>query len=234
MPKSAGRIFLGTEKAVQEYVEVTGMVIDAAPVNEYDRRMKLLTKERGKITVFARGARRQNSRFLAAANPFSFGTFRLFEGRSAYNLMEGNITNYFEELRTDYEAALYGMYFLDIADYYTRENNDEVEMLKLLYQSLRALLAESIPNELVRYIYEMKAIAVNGEFPGIPPGWKLDKDTEYTISFVADTPVERLYTFTVSEHVLKELDGCADYYRERFLPRNLKSLEILKNCRLKM
>lgn len=219
---------------MQDYVEVTGMVIYAAPVNEYDRRIKLLTKERGKITVFARGARKPNSRFLAAGNPFSFGTFRLYEGRSAYNLMEGHITNYFEELRTDYEAAFYGMYFLDVADYYTRENNDEVEMLKLLYQSLRALLVESIPNELIRYIYEMKAIVVNGEFPGIPPGRNLDKDTEYTISFVADTPIERLYTFTVSEHVLKELGDCADYYRERFLPKNLKSLEILKNCRLKM
>lgn len=219
---------------MQDYVEVTGMVIYAAPVNEYDRRIKLLTKERGKITVFARGARRQNSRFLAVGNPFSFGTFRLFEGRNAYNLMEGHITNYFEGLRTDYEAAFYGMYFLDVADYYTRENNDEVEMLKLLYQSLRALLAESIPNELIRYIFEMKAIAVNGEFPGIPSGWSLDRDTEYTISFVASTPVEKLYTFTVSEHVLKELGSCADYYRERFLPKNLKSLEILKNCRLKM
>ena len=40
-------------------------------------------------------------------------------------------------------------------DYYTRENNDEVQMLKLLYQSLRALQLPSLPDELVRYIFRI-------------------------------------------------------------------------------
>lgn len=219
---------------MQEFVEVTGMVLYAAPVNEYDRRIKILTKERGKITAFAKGARRPNSRFLAATNPFSFGTFRLFEGKTAYNLMEGHISNYFEQMREDYEAAFYGMYFLDVADFYTRENNDETEMLKLLYQSLRALMVPSISNELVQYIFEMKSIVVNGEFPGVPSHMTLLADTRYTIEFVVTAPFEKLYTFTVSKEVLKELSDCADYYREHFLAGNLKSLEILKNCRLKM
>lgn len=219
---------------MQEFVEVTGMVIYAAPVNEYDRRIKILTKERGKITAFAKGARRPNSRFLAATNPFSFGTFKLFEGRNAYNLMEGHIDNFFEEMRTDYEAALHGMYFLDVADYYTRENNDETDMLKLLYLSLSALNKPSIPNELIQYIFEIKAIVVNGEFPGVLQNRKLLPDTRYTIEYIQNTPLEKLYTFTVSDSVLKELAECADYYREHFLSKNLKSLEILKNCRLKM
>ena len=61
------------------------------------------------------------------------------------------------------------MYFAEVADFYCRENNDEREMLKLVYQSLRALCAPALPNELVRSIFELKAIAVNGEYPG-PPG----------------------------------------------------------------
>ncbi len=219
---------------MQEFVEVTGMVLFAAPSGEYDRRIKILTKERGKITAFVKGARRPNSRFLAVTNPFSFGTFRLFAGRTAYNLMEGHISNYFEKMRTDYEAALYGMYFLDVADFYSRENNDEAELLKLLYQSIRALVDTKIPKELIRYIFEMKAIVVNGEFPGIPGHMNLLNDTRYTIDFIQKMSLDKLYTFTVSEAVLEELSHCADYYREHFLAPNLKSLEILKNCRLKI
>ena len=135
---------------MQDCVVVTGMIIKTVPIGEYDRRVVILTKERGKIAAFAKGARRQNSRFLAATDCFCFGVYRLYPGRDSYNMMETNISNYFEDLRMDFESAYYGMYFLEIADYYTRENNDERDMLKLLYQSMRALCAKSLDNRLVR------------------------------------------------------------------------------------
>ena len=56
---------------------------------------------------------------------------------------------------------------MDLAGYYAREANDETEMLKLLYQTLRALTNIHIPNELIRCIYELKTITVNGEGPQV-------------------------------------------------------------------
>ena len=38
-------------------------------------------------------------------------------------------------------------------------------MLNLLYVTLKALTNPSIPNELVRYVYELRMIAINGECP---------------------------------------------------------------------
>ena len=163
-----------------------------------------------------------------ATNPFAFGTFRLYEGRTSYTISEADIQNFFPELLTDYIGACYGMYFAEVADFYCRENNDEREMLKLVYQSLRALCAPALPNELVRSIFELKAIAVNGEYPGPPAGRRLEESTLYALSYIAQSPIEKLYTFTVSDKVLDELKGIASEYRKRFMDRSFKSLEILK------
>ncbi len=210
-------------------VIVTGMVLATSPVNDYDRRVVILTKERGKITAFAKGARRQGSRLLAATDQFCFGNFKLFEGRTAYNLIEASITNYFEELREDFEGACLGMYFLELADYYTRENNDELEMLKLLFQSVKAVCRPTLDNKLVKVIYELKALAVNGEFPGIPSDGRLSGSAEYAVGFIEKTPVEKLYTFAVSPGVLSELRELSDDYRRRFIDRKLKSLDLLES-----
>ncbi len=212
---------------MQDFVAVTGMVIKTIPVGEYDRSVTILTKERGKISAFAKGARRQGSRLAAPANPFSFGKFRLYAGRNSYRIVEADISNYFESLRTDFGGAYYGMYFLEVADYYTRENNDEKEMLRLLYQSLRALQSERLSNLLVRYVFEIKAMAVNGEFPGIPVDGTFTESARYAVSFVLSSAVEKLYTFTVTRPVLAELGAIAEYGRRQVIDRDFKSLEVL-------
>lgn len=126
-----------------------------------------MTKEQGKISAFARGARKPNSPLVGAVNPFSFGEFTVYAGRSSYTIQTAKISNYFSELREDMIGAYYGFYFLEFANYYAKEANDEREMLKLLYQTLRALCNPNIPNQLIRYIFELRALCINGEGPQV-------------------------------------------------------------------
>ena len=213
---------------MQDLINVTGLILKAEPIGEYDRRVVILTKERGKISAFARGARRPGNRFMAATNPFCFGEFKLYPGKSAYTLQDIHIDNFFEELRNDFIGAYYGIYFMEIADYYGRENSDDKELLKLLYQALRALIHPAYDNRLVRAIYEIKAIAVNGEFPGFFSDMDTEGTCAYTIAYIVNSPVEKLFRFAVTEEVLAEIMRYAARYCDKCMDKKFKSLEIIE------
>ena len=255
-PASVGKL---AERNSVNQIVLTGMVLSTMPIGEYDRRVVILTKEQGKISAFARGARRPNSPLVGAVNPLAFGEFTMYEGRTSYTIQSASITNYFAELREDVVGAYYGFYFLEVADYYAKEYTDEREMLKLLYQSMRALINPHIPNRLVRRIFELKALTVNGQAPqvfqcvicgdkerpavfspakggivcsecsgDVIDGMLLDNSTLYSMQYIESTPVVKLYTFTVAENVLAELEKVMDRLMEVYVDRRFKSLEILE------
>ncbi|MEG0806116.1 MAG: DNA repair protein RecO [Lachnospiraceae bacterium] len=243
---------------MREKLTVTGMVILAAPMGDFDKRVVILTKERGKITAFARGARRQNSTLLAAANPFTFGEFEVYEGRGAYNLSKATVKQYFRELANQPQTACYGFYFLELVNYYARENNDEIELLKLLYQSVKALLVDTLDNALIRVIFELKIMVVNGEYPNVFSckkcnskdnlayfkaseggvfcsacgskigGIHMETSTVYALQYIVSSSIEKLYTFQVSETVLKELIAIMKAFMSRYIDRSFVTLAILE------
>ena len=215
--------------SAQDFALVTGIVIKSEPISEYDRRIVLLTKERGKISAFAKYSRKPGNKLMAPTNPFSFGQFKVHSGRSSYQLSEADISNYFEALRYDFEGAYYGMYFLEICDYYGRENNDETGLLKLLYQSLRALTCEALDKKLVKCIFELKAIMINGEFSFEEYTAGLSQTALYTVDYIMRTPVGKVYSFTVNEEILCELRCFCKQVCARTWDRDFKSLEILEN-----
>ncbi|MCD2491414.1 DNA repair protein RecO [Lacrimispora sp. NSJ-141] len=212
-------------------LQVTGLVLSAAPIGEYDKRVVILTRERGKLHAFAKGARKQNSPLISGTRPFCFGSFSLYEGRSSYTLKQLEITNYFEEVTSEVDYVYLGYYFLEFADYYSRENGDEFSTLKLLYQALRALSRESLDNRLVRLVYELRMMTMNGDFDG--ECFKgLGDAGRYTVDFIINTPVEKLFTFAVSDQVFAELTKSVAENKIRFLDREFKSEQVLNSINI--
>ena len=214
---------------MQEAIWTDGMILRVAPANDFDKRVVILSKEYGKITAFAKGARRQTNRLMAGTDLFVFGSFKLFPGRNAYSLLDINIRNFFTELREDFNAVLYGMYFLEVMEYNTRENNDEREMLALLYQSCRAIVHPAYDKILVRAIFELKTIMLQGVFHRDRYREDYLDTTQYVLDYLMATPPEKVFSFRVREDVIGELVRIAE--RERSLTQNghcYKSEEMLK------
>lgn len=241
-----------------DITEVTGMILSSMPVGEFDRRVVLLTKERGKISAFAKGARKPNSPLVGITRAFVFGKFQVYEGRTSYTIRQASITHYFEAVISDLDAVCYACYFAEIADYYGRENLDAADMLNLLYVSLKALANKKIPDTLVKCIFELRMIALNGECPEVfackncggtqdldtysmtadgiychachgqaPDGIQLEESTVYTLQYIVTAPLEKLYTFTVSENVLTELKMVLKRICAKHLDKQMKSEAML-------
>lgn len=245
-----------------EQVICHGMVLKATNVGEYDKRLVLLTKERGKIVAFARGARRQKSLLAGSSQPFCFGEFKLYEGKDAYSLNGAEIDAYFYDILADVEATCYGCYFMELADYFLHENIDATDSLRLIYASLKALQNPKLPNALIKCIFELKMLMIHGEYPQtfmctacdaenpvyfsvarggvlcadcaakIDDAVPVDGSTIYTMQYIITAGIDKLYTFVVKEYVQNELEFILKRYFALYIDKEFHSLEILKSVTL--
>ena len=210
---------------MNEQITISGMVLSAMPIGENDKRLVILTRELGRISCFARGARRPGSTLMALSNPFAFGSFTLVEGRNSYSLISASIREYFTELALEQPGVYYGYYFLDFADYYGREGIDGTDMLNLLYLSMKAILNPHLDNRLVRRIFEIRIMTINGEYAPDPA--LMSGPTLYVVNYIMSAPLTKLYTFEVKPEVLKELENALNRQTDRILDRPLKSRRVL-------
>ncbi len=147
---------------MKQQLKLTGIVLSASVVGEYDKRLVILTKEKGKITAFARGARRPGNALMGIATPFLYGTFTCYKGYDAYYVTGAEILDYFEELKLDLDGVCYATYFCELADYFTMEGTSDKQMLNLLYVSFKALIRKQMSYPLIRIVYEIKLLEVEG------------------------------------------------------------------------
>lgn len=239
------------------------MVLTASPVMEYDKRIELLTKERGRLSAFVQGARRLNSPLSACAIPFTFGTYQLYLGRSSNRVKSCQIQTYFEEITQDYDVLCYASYFAELAQYFTRENVEAPDELLLLYITCKSLVRGQLPCRLIRSIYEMRIMQIEGEalelfqclecgtepkearvffsrggilcsdcaagrgYTAREKGRLLSPDALYSLQFILTAPLQKLYSFRVSEEIEQELGSFLREYLSRYLKHEFRSESFL-------
>lgn len=148
-------------------IKTKGIVLHEMPIGESDKRVILLTKEKGKITTFARGARKVSSKLLAGTGVFSYGDYIIFKGKSAYNMSQVQLIESFHGIRESIEHLAYGLYVLEFAEFVTEENNPNNNLLRLILKTLQMLVKDVIDNKLVIRIFELKAMSLIGYTPEV-------------------------------------------------------------------
>lgn len=215
---------------IQTETTVKGIVLGAFPQGEYGKRIVILSDTLGKITVFASGAAKQTSKIIGAVRPMTAAEFTLGEGRGAKSIHGISVMDAFDEISTDPETAFYGMYFLELADYFGAEGmaeEDAKQMLNLLFLALTALRKKELSPETIRRMFELRMLVHEGLYT--ETSGTDNASAEALWKYTLASPLSRLFDAETVRPVLSsaEFSDAVKHLMNREVPVKFRAASLL-------
>ncbi|MGM9614387.1 MAG: DNA repair protein RecO [Oscillospiraceae bacterium] len=149
------------------YATTRGLVLREVRYKEADRIMTVLTEDRGKLTIKARGALRKGSHLAAASQALCWSEFTLFGNRGRWTANEGSSLEQFLGLREDISQLALGAYFAELLDTVCAEEVPDGMALQLALNALYALSRGIYEPEQVKTVFEFRLMAIEGFAPEV-------------------------------------------------------------------
>ena len=115
---------------------IKGIVLKANDYKDSDKILTILSLDEGKISIKARGVKKQKSKLKPYCQSFCFADFEVASTHGMYVLTGVNHIDSFFELTTDYDKFSYAYALLEILDKICVEN---VSYVHLFIDSLKCL-----------------------------------------------------------------------------------------------
>ena len=149
------------------YLTIQAIVLRVTDYNDRDALLTVLSRDRGKLTIKARGLRRKNSPLIAPCQLLAFGEFTLFEYRGMYTINEAHAIELFTPLRRDLNLLSLGTYFAQVAEVICQEDLPNPELQSLVLNCLFALSKLGETEEKVKAVFELRAACLAGYMPDL-------------------------------------------------------------------
>ena len=149
------------------FFKVDGVVLRETDYNDTDRMLTVLSADRGRLSVKARGVRSSRSPLKAACQLLTFSEFTLLERRGYLTVTEAVPKEMFLELRSDLERLSLASYFAQVAEVISQEDSPNPQLLSLLLNCMYALGKLNRPQLLVKAVFELRAACLAGYTPDL-------------------------------------------------------------------
>ena len=145
----------------------TSLVLHRTDLGEYDRILTLFTREKGKVSVIAKGSRRAISRLSGATELFIQARLQLGVGRTLDVVSQCEIQQTFTALRMDLQRLARATYFCEILDRLTgdRDEASSQEIFDVTVGALLLLQRADVYLDGVVHAYELQLLATLGYAP---------------------------------------------------------------------
>ena len=117
-------------------ISVEGIVVSTIAYKENSKILNILTKDHGVIGCISKGCRNLKSKLRNISDKFAYGTFHMYYKENGLStLIDGDISNYFINIRSDIIKVSYLSYICELAHNVYKESNSE-EIYPLLISAV--------------------------------------------------------------------------------------------------
>lgn len=142
-------------------IKTRGIVLKTQDYKENDKLLWILTEEHGKVSVIAKGARKNKNKNFSNTLPFCFGEYVLFKGRALYSLNEGKIIDSFQDILNNFDTLIYGSYFSELVDIVIEEEPCNVIFIELV-KAFFLMRNEAVDLGVLARAFEAKLLKATG------------------------------------------------------------------------
>ncbi|MGL4790498.1 MAG: DNA repair protein RecO, partial [Anaerotignaceae bacterium] len=122
--------------------KIRGIVLKEYPMGESSKRIVVLTKDRGKITLSVRGGKNALSKFLTSTQLFCYSDFVVCKSKGFLFVNQSEVIESFYALREDIERLACSAFILEVVEKTVFEQMESKDILRLLLRTMKAMAKE--------------------------------------------------------------------------------------------
>ena len=146
-------------------IKTRGIVIKRVSLGEADRILTILTEDRGKIRIVAKGIRKPKAKMAGFLETFRFNEYLLAEGRNLDIVTGVNTIDNLQGISVNLQGIALAYYIAEITDKLVEETLEVNHVFPLVYTSLKAISLAKIPVNLIRSFFEINILTLLGFKP---------------------------------------------------------------------
>ncbi len=233
------------------------LVLKVSDVGESDRVLTLLSSDLGIIRAFANRAKKVSGRLNAGTQTFCYGSFSLYPRKDSYSIDSVTPKEVFFGLRDDISKLALGQYFCSLALDLVPEGEPAPDSLRVILNSLSLLVSDRRTQPFLKSVTELKMLSLAGFAPNLVScgicgdnpagdvvfdadggrfyckkhgreGSELSAGALTAMRHVIANPVDKIYSFSLSERDEALLSAACETFALTHLSRNHKALEFYK------
>lgn len=175
-----------------------GIILGRINFGEADRIISIFSKDKGRISLIAKGVRRPKSRKRGHIEIFSRVSFQAVSGKGFDIMTEAEIVDDYKAVRQNLKKVSLAYYFMEVIGKITHEGEGNLGVYELMVNSLEKLKTTKLHKKL-RFEFLQNLISILGYWPEgktIPdPDEKLEEIVE-----------RQIYSKRVGKRILSDVE----------------------------